>query len=147
MRQPERLAILRSEAINQDEFMIIDRDRIEGQLENLTDANVRNAYLTLAEAMLPEGMTVRPASHGFIKKELRFERDDAWLFSAVLNQGWILWYFRRPAIRLGLVSTEATLARFPESNLSTRGEIKLRIRNPGEAEDVAQWIGARPRPA
>lgn len=132
--------------INLGDRVVVDRDGIYRQLEGLTNAEVRHAYLTLAEATLPEGMTVRPSSHGFIKKELRFEMDDAWLFSAVLNTGWILWYFRRPAIRLDLVSTEATLARFPESNLSTRGEIKLRIRNRGEAEDVARWIGARPLP-
>ncbi|WP_229804771.1 hypothetical protein [Neogemmobacter tilapiae] len=114
---------------------------LEEQLSHLVDDSVREAYLAFAHAWLPEGMTVRPAGHGYIARELRFEADGAWLFSAVLNQKWVLWYFRKPAINAGIVQADQTLARFPTAETSGRGEIKLRVRNVEEARAVLNWFG------
>jgi hypothetical protein len=54
------------------------------------DGAVRAAYLTFAHARFPDGTTVRPAGHGFIERELRFESKGDRLYSAVLNQKWVL---------------------------------------------------------
>ena len=85
-------------------------------------------------------MTVRPAGHGSIARELRFELHGLWLFSAVLNQKWVLWYFRKPAINAGLVDAESTRARFPDAQTDDRGEIKLRVKTVEEALGVLERI-------
>ena len=88
-------------------------------------------------------MTVRTGSHGFIERELRFEADGNWLYSAVLNQKWVLWYFRKPALNQNLVDANATMLQFPEAEANSRGEIKLRVRSTESAKLVLYWIGAR----
>ena len=88
----------------------------------------------------------RPTSHGFIARELRFERDGLWFYSAVLNHAWILWYFRRPAFRVGLVDFDATKARFVDLKDSGKGELKLRIADKRLAVEVLEWIGSVPAP-
>ena len=90
--------------------MLLDPHRLEEQLRAATaiDAAVRDAYLTFAHAHFPGGTTVRPAGHGYIERELRFEAKGDWLYSAVLNQKWVLWYFRKPALNAGLIDPGKT---------------------------------------
>jgi hypothetical protein len=57
--------------------MLLDPAVLQAQLNCDVDECVREAYLTLAHARLPEGMTVRPASHGYISRELRFGANGA----------------------------------------------------------------------
>lgn len=120
-------------------------DDLAAQLASVSNPTVAEIYRLLATSALPEGMTARPTSHGFIARELRFECEGAWFHSAVLNEGWILWYFRRPAFRAGVIDLEATKARFPDHKDSGKGEIKLRIADLDLARDVLDWIGA-PKP-
>lgn len=124
--------------------MLINAEALEDQLRQPVNTAVREAYLALAHARLPDGITVRPASHGYISRELRFEAEGDWLYSAVLNRQWVLWYFRRPALNSSLIRTRQTLARFPEAEATTRNEIKLRVFEPVEAHAVLDWIGADP---
>jgi hypothetical protein len=118
-------------------------DDLEEQLNATTDKAVAEIYRLLAKAHLPSGMVARPSSHGFIGRELRFETDGVWHYSAVLNQSWILWYFRRPAFRDGLIDMAATKAQFADHKDSGKGEIKLRISDIGLAQAVLDWIGAQ----
>ncbi len=120
--------------------MLLNAEALDAQLADNVDDDVRKAYLTLAHAKLPEGMTVRLASHGFISRELRFEANGQWLYSAVLNRKWVLWYFRKPAINAGFVQMALTRERFPESEVTGGGEIKLKLRTAGEANAVLDWI-------
>lgn len=123
--------------------MLVNPEVLDVHLSDYSgDDCVRRAYMTLAYARLPDGMTVRPASHGFIERELRFEEGERWLYSAVLNRKWILWYFRKPALAAGCILQAATCSRFPGAEISSRGEIKLRLKTPVDAETVLSWIGA-----
>lgn len=121
--------------------MLLNPSALEEQLSHPVEDAVREAYLAFARARVPEGMTVRPAGHGYIARELRFESDGAWFFSAVLNQKWVLWYFRKPAINAGFIQADRTRASFPAAETSERGEIKLRVRNAEDARAVLNWIG------
>lgn len=122
--------------------MLLNEKELETQLSAGLDDDVRRAYLMLAYAPLPSGITVRPASHGFISRELRFEANGRWLYSAVLNQKWILWYFRRPAFNAGLVQMAQTATRFPASEETSSGDIKLRLRTEQDAKSILEWIGS-----
>lgn len=119
--------------------MLTSRERLDEQLELPVDAQVREAYLAFAYATVPDGITIRPTGHGYIARELRFEANGKWLYSAVLNKGWVLWYFRKPALREGLVETTSTRNQFPDAEETKRGDIKLRVRSAEEAKAVLRW--------
>jgi len=125
--------------------MLVDGDKLEKQLQDAKSVEepVRRAYVLLAHARLPDGMTVRPSGHGFIERELRFETDTGWQYAAVLNQKWILWYFRKPALATGLVDEPSILAQYPDVQRTTLGEFKLRLRTSEDAIDVLRYIGAQ----
>lgn len=125
--------------------MLLDAHRLEEQLRDAVaiDGAVRDAYLAFAHAEFPDGTTVRPAGHGYIERELRFESKGDWLYSAVLNKKWVLWYFRKPALNAGLIDLGETKERFPTSEETSRGELKLRVHSSGEASALLQWIGAK----
>ena len=53
--------------------MLLNPSDLNDHLRHPVEATVREAYITLANAQLPEGLTVRPAGHGYIARELRFE--------------------------------------------------------------------------
>ena len=76
--------------------MLVDIKKLEEQLQAPSDATVKEIYRFLANASLPEGITVRPTNHGYISRELRFEIDDRWYYSAVLNQKLSMKYSYNP---------------------------------------------------
>lgn len=122
--------------------MLLNPSALNDHLRHPVDATVREAYITFAKAQLPEGLTVRPTGHAYIARELRFEFHGKWLFSAVLNQKWVLWYFRKPAMNAGLLNAEMTRARFPTAESNNKGEIKLRIKTAAEVLGVLDWIAS-----
>ena len=124
--------------------MMVDQHQLEEQLRaaGAIDGAVRDAYLTCAHAQFHDGTTVHPTGHGYIERELRFEAEGDWLYSAVLNKKWVLWYFRKPALNAGLFDLGKTKERFPASEETSRGELKLRVRSSPEARAVLQWVGA-----
>jgi len=120
--------------------MLFDEGRLAEQLEWVKDDGIRKTYLAFAYAKLPYGYTIRPSNHGYIARELRFEHASSWLFSAVLNQAWVLWYFRKPAIKAGLLVADDTLARFARSQMTRGGDISLRVTSPTTAKEILEWI-------
>jgi len=117
-----------------------DREKLQEQLAGPIDDRVRAVYLLLAHAKLPDDFHIRPAGHGFIERELRFELDDRWYFSAVLNKSWVLWYFRRPALAGLAKDTEEILKIFPSAELTQKKEVKLRIQDLETANAVLGWV-------
>ncbi len=99
----------------------------------------RAAWREVVTCPLPEGFSRELTSKGFIAHDLRFRRGDDWMFSAVLNEGWVLWYVRRPAIRAGLVEPQAMLARFPDARLKPDGELALRLHDGAAAAELTGW--------
>lgn len=120
--------------------MLQDKEKLHEQLAGPIDDRIRAVYLLLAYAKLPDGFQIRPTGHGFIEKELRFELDERWYFSAVLNKSWVLWYFRKPALaELGKEAREL-LEIFPRAELNKKEEVKLRIRDLETAYAILGWV-------
>ena len=62
------------------------------------------------------------------------------VFSAVLNNSWVLWYFRRPAL-VGLgTDADELLQIFPSAELTKKQEVKLRIQDLETAYAVLGWV-------
>lgn len=120
--------------------MIKDKEKLHEQLAGTIDNSVRAAYLLLANAKLPDGFHIRPAGHGYIERELRFELDERWYFSAVLNKSWVLWYFRRPALAGLAKDAEELLQIFPSAELTKKEEVKIRIQDLETAYAVLGWV-------
>jgi hypothetical protein len=120
--------------------LLKDKEKLHEQLAGPVDDSIRAVYLLLAHAKLPDGFDIRPSGHGYIERELRFELDERWYFSAVLNKSWVLWYFRRPALA-GLAKDATDLLQiFPQAELTKNAEVKLRIRDPETAYAVLGWV-------
>ena len=120
--------------------MLFDKDLLEEQLSQNCDQSTREIYRFLANAKLPRSMTVRPSQHGYISRELHFEVGGKWYFSAVLNQSWVLWYFRRPLLANLKTEPEELLELFPASEITGCREVKLRITNQATADAVCEWL-------
>ena len=120
--------------------MLVDAEKLEAQLNGDFDETVRSIYLTLANAKPPESMTVRPDAHGYISRELRFEINSRWYYSAVLNQSWVLWYFRRPALSDLAIEPEELVQIFATAELTGKREVKLRIKDFVTAHAILGWM-------
>lgn len=120
--------------------MLVDAEKLEAQLNGDFDETVRSIYLTLANAKLPDSMTVRPDAHGYISRELRFEINSRWYYSAVLNQSWVLWYFRRPALSDLAIEPEELVQIFATAELTGKREVKLRIKDFVTAHAILGWM-------
>ncbi|SMO54821.1 hypothetical protein [Paracoccus laeviglucosivorans] len=103
----------------------------------------RAAWDCLQSVALPAGWRRDLTENGFIQHDLRFYHGDDWMFSAVMNQGWVLWYSRRPAIRAGLVDPAAMLDAFPDARWKDKGEVKLRLSDESQAQAVWDWTMGR----
>lgn len=119
---------------------ITDKTAFDAQLSHGADEPVKQAYQVFADCDMPAGFTIRPTGHGYISRELRFEGNGHWYYSAVLNKGWVLWYYRWPALRDGLVRGEDLLERFPSAEMTKTKDIKVRVKGPDEARAVVRSI-------
>lgn len=122
--------------------MLLEPEIFEQHLACATDAGVRAAFEAFAHADYPGGLTARITSKGFISHDLRIEGDGNWYFSAVLNAQWVLWYFRKPAFRNGLVDFDTVRTTFPEAHVTPAREITLRVRDAESAQTVIAHIRA-----
>ena len=120
--------------------MLVEAEKLKAQLNGDFDETVRSIYLTLANAKLPGSMTVHPGAHGYISQKLRFEVNSRQYCSAVLNQSWVLWYFRRPAMSDLTIEPEELVQIFVTDELTGQREVKLRIKDIGTAHAVLGWM-------
>jgi hypothetical protein len=70
--------------------MLLNPELMRLHLQEVADVKVWETYLAFGFARVANGMTIRPAAHGYIARELRFETSGTWYFSAVLNKRWVL---------------------------------------------------------
>ncbi|AXC50124.1 hypothetical protein DRW48_10825 [Paracoccus suum] len=103
-------------------------------------AGSREAWTLFTTAPLPEGWRRELRSNGFIQHDLRFYHGEDWMFSAILNEGWVLFSLRKPAIRGGITTPDALLARFPAARWKDKGEVKLRLHDEAEAQALWDWL-------
>lgn len=80
-----------------------------------------------------------PDSHGHIK-DFRFLRGNDWDFSFIPNQKWLLFYFRKPCLRLPKYSRDEILARVSGARENNAGEFTVRIENLTAAMHLAGYI-------
>ena len=80
-----------------------------------------------------------PSFHGVIK-DFRFMRGDDWDFAFIPNQQWLLFYFRKPCLRLEKYSHAAIRAHFPEAHETPSGEFTVKVASLEEALRVAAYI-------
>jgi hypothetical protein len=125
--------------------MLVNPDVFEDHLAQAKPGGVRDAFLAFAHAEYPGALTARATSKGFIAHDLRIERGDTWYFSAVLNEKWVLWYFRKPAFRDGLVDPDIIEETFPDAHVTPKGELSLRVTDASMARMVLASLSA-PRP-
>lgn len=122
--------------------MLVNPDVFADHLAQAPEGDVRKAFLAFAHAEYPGALTARATSNGFKAQELRIERGEAWYFSAVLHEDWVLWYFRKPAFRDGLVDPDAIEDAFPSAHVTPKGEISLRVTDAAMAQDVIARLAA-----
>ena len=115
-----------------------DADRAVDAAQGV-DEGARAAWTHLATASLPKGWSRELTQDGFARNDLRFLRGGDWMFSAVPNQGWVLWYARRPAVKAGVVDPDAMTAAFADARTGNKGEIKLRLHDAAAARTLLDW--------
>lgn len=125
--------------------MLLNPDAFETHLAQVPEGGPREAFTLFAHAEYPGGLSARVTSKGFIAHDLRIEGGEQWYFSAVLNEDWVLWYFRKPAFRDGLVDAEAVRAAFPAAHQTPKGELSLRVADAETARAVIAHLRAPQR--
>ncbi|WCM53257.1 hypothetical protein OH720_09650 [Pseudomonas sp. WJP1] len=80
-----------------------------------------------------------PSSHGHIK-DLRFLRGNDWDFAFIPNQRWMLFYFRKPCLKLPKYSREEILGRIPGAKETNAGEFTARLKNVNDVMRLAGYI-------
>ena len=80
-----------------------------------------------------------PGSHGYIK-DVRYMVGDAWYFSFVPNQQWLLFYFRKPCLGVPKYSRANIMQHFPAAKETSGGEFTVRVASLQDALRVARYI-------
>jgi hypothetical protein len=106
----------------------------------VVDTDAKQAYSYIIEwASMLAGYECFPSSHGHIK-DFRFMRGKDWDFAFIPNQKWLLFYFRKPSLRLPKYTKQEILNRFPAAHETTGGEFHIRIANLEDARLLASYI-------
>jgi hypothetical protein len=115
-------------------------------LDRPKDQEVRQAlFLLITDLKTNSPLSPTFGDHGVIK-DIRFLLSERNYFALTVNDGWLLWYFRRPAISDGLVDTQDVKARFPTAQEKSNSEWAVRIHSFNEATDVANYVKGLPFP-
>ena len=115
-----------------------NESRYTTYLEYIAEDDAKKAYLYIigASACLKDYVCY-PLGHGFIGKDIRFEHNEKWYFSCVVNKKWLLFYFRPPCRNNPKYSHEAIVNNFPEVD---KIKYTLRILNIDMAIRVMSYI-------
>lgn len=121
--------------------MSIDQKVLEQHIRDKKPLpEIEEIYRYIAKTNSREGTKICDKSRGYLTA-IGFCKDGDYLYGATLNQKWILWYFRKPALEKGRIDEAETMMRFPHAIPKDRyGEIKLRIHDLKTAEKVLRFI-------
>lgn len=101
----------------------------------------RQAYLYLIGwASTLKEYECYPSFHGVIK-DFRFMRGEDWDFAFIPNQQWLLFYFRKPCLRLPKYSRDEILSRFPDASENPSGEFTTKVTSLPLAVRISEYIG------
>jgi len=82
-----------------------------------------------------------PKQQGYLRS-FRYFRGSAWEFAFIPNSKWVLFYFRRPAMKSGHFRASEILRWFPEAKELKGGDVSLRIRDPEMAREVVNYASS-----
>ncbi len=81
-----------------------------------------------------------PQKKGYLPDFRYYDADnDSWYFSFVPAQGWLLFYFRPPALSSGRYGWGSLVNAFPEAEKKS-GEWRIRVKDVGQAMILADYI-------
>lgn len=108
--------------------------------ETLRTPEAKHAFFYMVGwASTLKGYDFFPGSHGRIK-DFRFLRGDDCDFAFIPNQRWMLFYFRKPCLRLPKFSREEIIGRIPGTKENNQGEFTVRLKNVSEVIRLADYI-------
>ena len=111
-------------------------DMIAEYRDVVADDDAKRAFDVLVEwARSSRHLECFPKQQGFLRS-FRYFRGTAWEFAFIPNAQWVLFYFRKPALRRGKFTRSEILRRFPDAKELKGGALSLRIRDPDRARVV-----------
>lgn len=75
-------------------------------------------------------------------RDFRWFQGEEQHFALIANRKWLLFYFRKPCLRLAKYSRDALESAFPELAENNAGELKLKVYGVEEAKRIASFIGS-----
>ena len=94
----------------------------------------------MEKELIEHNFDVEYRSKGFIEHDLKICKSDKYLFGAILNKNWVLWYFRLPSFADDDLMARQIKNQFSEVVPNKIGELKLRIRNSDESRALVNWL-------
>ncbi|MCY1429495.1 hypothetical protein D9M71_454150 [compost metagenome] len=108
--------------------------------EIVRSPEAKRAFLFMAGwASTLRGYDFFPASHGHIK-DFRFLRGNDWDFAFIPNQKWLLFYFRKPCLRLPKYSRDEILGQLSSARQTNAGEFTVRLEKVSDVIRLACYI-------
>lgn len=105
----------------------------------VADDSAKRAFDVLLEwARSSRRLECFPKKQGYIRS-FRYFRGAAWEFAFIPNAQWVLFYFRKPALKHGKITTNEILRRFPDAKELKGGDISLRISDTERAREVVDY--------
>ena len=111
-------------------------------LDRIVDPGAIDAFWYLVGwASSLRGYECFPAKKGVIH-DFRWMFGEEQHFALIPNRKWLLFYFRKPSLRLPKYSRDALVAAFPEISENNGGEFTLKIFGIAEAKRLAAFIAS-----
>lgn len=105
----------------------------------IVGATVRNAHGHLLKTA--ETMNLRAEAHSSVLTAVRlYDRKDRYLFSWIINPHHLLFYVRKPALKLAPHLTQSAERCLKGMKTNPAGEVTVRIESAADAEALTQWL-------
>lgn len=119
-----------------------DENLISEYRDVVADDGAKRAFDVLLEwARSSKILECFPKPQGYIRS-FRYYRGTAWEFAFIPNAKWVLFYFRKPALKKGKFTRSEILSRFPDAKALKGGDVSLRIRDPDRAGAVVDYAAS-----
>jgi len=93
----------------------------------------------IGSAATMPGFECFPTHHGIIP-DFQYHNKNECLFAFIPNQQWLLFYFRKPALKRPQYSRETVLKRFPDAKENKNGELTLRVSDIDQARKLVEFL-------
>ncbi|MEA1071772.1 hypothetical protein [Sphingomonas sp. LY160] len=100
---------------------------------------VRAAHVHLLEKAANMNLRAEPHTSAISAIKL-YDRRDRYLFSWIINPHHLLFYIRKPALKLAPHLIRAAAEQLSGVNINPAGEVTVRIESGADAEALTQWL-------